>query len=49
MNAAAKPAQLAPQTVEKLRAFVPSYGSLGNPVDVTASIFNDLAFLVRSH
>ena len=38
-------AQLAPATVEKLRAFVPSYGSLGNPVDVTASIFNDLALI----
>ena len=38
-------AELAPQTVEKLRAFVPSYGSLGNPVDVTASIFNDLALI----
>ncbi len=41
-------AQLAPQTVEKLRAFVPSYGSLGNPVDVTASIFNDLALINRT-
>jgi acyl-CoA synthetase (NDP forming) len=40
-----KLAELAPQTVEKLRAFVPSYGSLGNPVDVTASIFNDLALI----
>jgi acyl-CoA synthetase (NDP forming) len=41
-------AQLAPETVEKLRAFVPSYGSLGNPVDVTASIFNDLALINRT-
>jgi acyl-CoA synthetase (NDP forming) len=38
-------AELAPETVEKLRKFVPSYGSLGNPVDVTASIFNDLALI----
>lgn len=41
-------AELAPETVEQLRAFVPSYGSLGNPVDVTASIFNDLALIRRT-
>lgn len=33
--------QLAPQTGEKLRGFVPAYGSLLNPVDVTAAIFNN--------
>jgi acyl-CoA synthetase (NDP forming) len=38
-------AQLAPETVEKLKQFVPSFGSLGNPVDVTAAIFNDLALI----
>jgi acyl-CoA synthetase (NDP forming) len=33
--------QLSPQTGEKLRSFVPAYGSLLNPVDVTAAIFNN--------
>jgi acyl-CoA synthetase (NDP forming) len=33
--------KLAPQTGEKLRSFVPAYGSLLNPVDVTAAIFNN--------
>jgi len=32
---------LAPETGEKLRSFVPAYGSLLNPVDVTAAIFNN--------
>ncbi len=41
-------AQLAPETVAKLREFVPSYGSLGNPVDVTAAIFNDLTLINRT-
>ncbi len=41
-------ASLAPQTVEKLREFVPSFGSLANPVDVTAAIFNDLALIRRT-
>ena len=41
-------AQLASETTEKLREFVPSYGSLANPVDVTASIFNDLALIRRT-
>ena len=41
-------AQLAPATVAKLREFVPSYGSLGNPVDVTAAIFNDLTLINRT-
>jgi len=33
--------KLAPQTEDKLRAFVPAFGSLLNPVDVTAAIFNN--------
>jgi acyl-CoA synthetase (NDP forming) len=33
--------KLAPQTAEKLRSFVPAFGSLLNPVDVTAAIFNN--------
>jgi acyl-CoA synthetase (NDP forming) len=33
--------KLAPETGEKLRGFVPAYGSLLNPVDVTAAIFNN--------
>jgi acyl-CoA synthetase (NDP forming) len=41
-------AQLAPETVAKLKEFVPSFGSLGNPVDVTAAIFNDLALINRT-
>ena len=41
-------AQLAPETVAKLCEFVPSYGSLGNPVDVTAAIFNDLTLINRT-
>jgi acyl-CoA synthetase (NDP forming) len=41
-------AQLAPQTMEKLRGFVPSFGSLANPVDVTAAIFNDLTLINRT-
>jgi len=41
-------AQLAPETVAKLREFVPSFGSLANPVDVTAAIFNDLTLINRT-
>ncbi|HEV7803610.1 MAG TPA: acetate--CoA ligase family protein, partial [Burkholderiales bacterium] len=41
-------AQLAPQTLEKLREFIPSFGSLLNPVDVTAAIFNDLTLINRT-
>jgi len=33
--------KLAPQTADKLRSFVPAFGSLLNPVDVTAAIFNN--------
>jgi acyl-CoA synthetase (NDP forming) len=41
-------AQLAPETTAKLREFVPSFGSLSNPVDVTAAIFNDLSLINRT-
>lgn len=41
-------AQLAPETIGKLRQFVPSFGSLNNPVDVTAAIFNDLTLINRT-
>lgn len=41
-------AQLAPDTVAKLKEFVPSFGSVGNPVDVTAAIFNDLTLINRT-
>jgi len=40
--------QLAPQTVEKLQSFVPEFGSLLNPVDVTAAIFNDTSLINRT-
>jgi acyl-CoA synthetase (NDP forming) len=32
---------LSPQTVEKLRPLVPSFAALGNPIDLTAAIFDD--------
>ena len=38
-------ADLAPATIERLRGVVPSFGSLLNPVDVTAAIFNDLTLV----
>jgi acyl-CoA synthetase (NDP forming) len=41
-------AELAPATIEKLREFVPSFGSLQNPVDVTAAIFNDTTLINRT-
>jgi len=41
-------AQLAPGTLAKLREFVPSFGSLLNPIDVTAAIFNDLSLINRT-
>jgi acetate---CoA ligase (ADP-forming) len=40
--------QLAPATVERLKSFVPSYGSLLNPVDVTAAIFDDTELINRA-
>jgi len=41
-------ADLAPETVARLREFVPSFGSINNPVDVTAAIFNDLTLINRT-
>src|SRR5687767_1538045 len=41
-------AELAPATLAKLKEFVPSFGSLNNPVDVTAGIFNDLTLINRT-
>jgi acyl-CoA synthetase (NDP forming) len=41
-------ADLAPATIAKLKEFVPSFGSLNNPVDVTAGIFNDLTLINRT-
>ncbi|MBI4203795.1 MAG: acetate--CoA ligase family protein [Betaproteobacteria bacterium] len=41
-------AQFAPETLARLREFVPSFGSLLNPVDVTAAIFNDLSLINRT-
>lgn len=41
-------AEFSPETKEKLRAIVPAYGSLLNPVDVTAAIFNDLSLINRA-
>ncbi|HEX8152419.1 MAG TPA: hypothetical protein VF698_04800, partial [Thermoanaerobaculia bacterium] len=35
-------------TLDKLREFIPSFGSLLNPVDVTAAIFNDLTLINRT-
>lgn len=34
-------AKLGDETNKQLRAAIPSYGSISNPVDVTASVFND--------
>ena len=41
-------AELAPETLARLRDIVPSFGSLLNPVDVTAAIFNDLSMMNRT-
>jgi acetate---CoA ligase (ADP-forming) len=41
-------ARLSPETNAKLREIVPSFGSLLNPVDVTAAIFNDLTLVNRT-
>ncbi len=40
--------QLSAATTEKLRDIVPSFGSLINPVDVTAAIFSDLSMISRT-
>jgi len=37
--------KLGEDTNTTLRAAIPSFGSIGNPVDVTASVFNDFALL----
>lgn len=39
---------LSAETAAKLREFVPSFGSLVNPVDVTAAIFNDTSLINRT-
>ena len=41
-------AELAPSTLEKLRDIVPSFGSLLNPIDVTASVFNETTLMQRA-
>ncbi|MBI2716555.1 MAG: acetate--CoA ligase family protein [Rhizobiales bacterium] len=38
-------AKLGEDTNKALRAAIPSFGSIANPVDVTASVFNDAALL----
>ena len=40
--------ELSPATAEKLRTIVPSFGSIANPVDVTAAIFDDLTMIRRT-
>lgn len=40
--------QLSAETAEKLKTIVPSFGSILNPVDVTAAIFNDLSLIRRT-
>jgi len=40
--------QLAPETTQRLRAFVPEFASLVNPVDVTAAIFNQTDLVGRT-
>ncbi len=39
---------LAAATTDKLRSFMPSFGSALNPIDVTASVFNDLTLINRT-
>jgi acetate---CoA ligase (ADP-forming) len=41
-------AELEPATFEKLREVVPAFGSLLNPIDVTAAIFNDTTLMNRA-
>ncbi len=40
--------QLSAATIDKLRDIVPSFGSLVNPIDVTAAIFSDLTMIERT-
>lgn len=39
---------LAPETQERLSKVIPKFGSTANPVDVTASVFNDVAVLTEA-
>ena len=39
---------LAPATLEKLKPIVPSFGSLNNPIDLTAAIFNNTALIQQA-
>ena len=39
---------LSAATTDKLRDIVPSFGSLVNPIDVTAAIFSDLSMIGRT-
>ncbi|HYH41989.1 MAG TPA: acetate--CoA ligase family protein, partial [Burkholderiales bacterium] len=48
VNGGMELADLAPETLDKLREFIPSFGSLLNPVDVTAAIFNDTTLINRT-
>jgi len=41
-------AELSAETNARLREFIPSFGSLLNPVDVTAAIFNDTTLINRT-
>jgi len=41
-------AELAPRTTEALRAFVPAFGSVANPVDVTATVMADPTLFDRA-
>jgi acetate---CoA ligase (ADP-forming) len=40
-------AKLGEETNKQLRAAIPSFGSISNPVDVTASVFNDDKLLIN--
>lgn len=37
-----------PQTIKDLREVVPSFGSVENPADITAGIFNDMSIFTRT-
>lgn len=40
--------KLSPETEAKLSEFVPSFGRVRNPVDLTAQVVNDMSILMRS-
>jgi acetate---CoA ligase (ADP-forming) len=40
-------AELAPSTLDTLRAVVPAYGSVANPIDVTATVMEDRTLFAR--